>query len=193
MNKFIIDNKKLAENIAKRQYRKARNKLPNWAGIEDFIGFSYIGLLEAVASFNKEHKSDGSFKTFARHRIKGAIKDGIWGNSHKRRLKTDVEFFECSFDDLLEDEKERLYNGTQIQTVYEHQILEIIENFIKNYGLNIREEMVIKRTYFEGASRKEIAESRHLSVSRISQIHKQAIEKIRRHLKRQGIQSLQIT
>ena len=64
--------------------------------------------------------------------------------------------------------------------VEEEELIEIIKKVLST--LNEKEQLVIQLYYFEELSLKEIAEILELSESRISQIHKKVIKKIRKKL-----------
>lgn len=49
---------------------------------EDILSFSYIGLIDAINKFSLKHNAE--FKTYAYYRIKGAIRDEIRKQYHKR-------------------------------------------------------------------------------------------------------------
>jgi RNA polymerase sigma factor for flagellar operon FliA len=56
-------------------YRIARRIPPGGPSLDDLIGFGHLGLLQAKSAFDPSRKIN--FEIFARHRIRGAIFDGL--------------------------------------------------------------------------------------------------------------------
>jgi RNA polymerase sigma factor for flagellar operon FliA len=175
---LIQKNKGLVEYIAKEHYRK--KNIPNYFEQEDVIGYAYVGLLEALRTFNE---SKGiKFRTYAKHRIHGAVIDGIWGNSYKRQIVKETDFYEISLDDLLIDEEFDVpCDEDKVNKIFEKQIIGIIDDYIKQ-NLTEKERDVILYIYYCELSQNEICELMDISKGRVSQLHKSAIEKIRKDL-----------
>lgn len=75
-----------------------------------------------------------------------------------------------------------LYEPEETLAIVEKdELIEIITNIIENF--NKREKLIIQLYYFEELSLKEISEILEISESRISQIHKKLIRKIREELR----------
>jgi RNA polymerase sigma factor for flagellar operon FliA len=64
--------------------------------------------------------------------------------------------------------------------IEEEELIEIIKKEL--YKMDKREQMVIQLYYFEELSLREISEVLDISESRISQIHKSVVRKIRENL-----------
>ena len=88
----IEENKSLIKYLAYEQFD--RQKIPNYFDKEDLEGYAYIGLLESIRSYKEE--LGFKFKTYAKHKIRGTIIDGVWGNSWKRRISKESDFFSFS-------------------------------------------------------------------------------------------------
>lgn len=76
------------------------------------------------------------------------------------------------------DEQLSLTNeSTTLETIEKEDLIEVIENALQ--GQSEREQMIIQLYYFEELSLKEISEVLDITESRISQIHKALLTKIR--------------
>lgn len=75
-------------------------------------------------------------------------------------------------------EQMTLFNESQTEAIVEQdQLLEVVQEILES--LKEREQMIIQLYYFEELSLKEISEVLDITESRISQIHKKVIQKIR--------------
>ncbi len=68
-------------------------------------------------------------------------------------------------------------DSTTLETIEKEDLIEVIENVLQ--GQSEREQMIIQLYYFEELSLKEISEVLEITESRISQIHKALLIKIR--------------
>lgn len=193
---------------------------------EALKGAAMTGLMEAANRFdpNKGCK----FKTFAEHRIRGAILDEVrkmdWFSRSLRekqnrlhkvikkleekmdgppgdediaraldmdldgyyRLLSEVGHLGCvslnsslkhsdedSFLDLLEDTR----NDNPQQSFEKRETVKVIAEQLKSLSHN--ERMVISLYYYEELTQKEIAEIMELTEGRISQLHSQALHKLK--------------
>lgn len=79
--------------------------------------------------------------------------------------------------------------GTESETTLEHiekeELVEIIEQILEQATQN--EQLVIQLYYFEELSFKEISEVMEITESRVSQLHKAVIRKIRQYLGERGL------
>ena len=193
---------------------------------EDLKGAAMTGLMEAANRFDPN--KGFQFKTFAEHRIRGAILDEVrkmdWFSRSLRekqnrlhqviqkleekmdgppneediaralnmdldeyyRLLSEVGHLGCvslnsslkhseeeCFLDLLEDSG----NDNPHQTLEKRESVKIIAEQLKNLSHN--ERMVISLYYYEELTQKEIAEVLELTEGRISQLHSQALHKLK--------------
>lgn len=79
---------------------KIHKKLPPYVELEDLIQYGQQGLLEASAKFDSSRNI--KFVTFAHHRIRGAILDGVSKFSWFRYSAYHGSRYEALADDLLE-------------------------------------------------------------------------------------------
>ncbi|MBZ5543397.1 MAG: FliA/WhiG family RNA polymerase sigma factor [Acidobacteriia bacterium] len=70
-DRFIIEMLTLVRRVAAR----IRKKLPPHMELDDLVAAGHLGLLDALRRF--DIKRDVKFATYARHRIRGAILDGL--------------------------------------------------------------------------------------------------------------------
>ena len=77
-------------------------------------------------------------------------------------------------------EEQMKYYEDVSKKIEEEELIEVIKSILKT--LNEKEQLVIQLYYFEELSLKEIAEILEVSESRVSQIHKKIIKKIREKL-----------
>ncbi|WP_022692962.1 sigma-70 family RNA polymerase sigma factor [Ponticaulis koreensis] len=178
----------------------------------DFEQLAYAGLLEAMEAFDP---SIGSrFHSFARHRIKGSISDGLIKANEKnaqltyeRQKERDRMNSLTSRDNasgsslentaevavslalgLLLESAGIAYSGDSADTAadgfqslafrqLEHSVYEEVQK------LPDPEDLVIMQHYIEGTAFVEIAKLLKLTKGRISQLHKTALNRLRKRLK----------
>jgi RNA polymerase sigma factor FliA len=178
----------------------------------EYMQFASVGLLEAIDQFDINRGA--SFKTFAAHRIQGAILSGLEKLSDKQeqigfrkriekdRLKslqeqspatinTDKLFEELAalaiglaLGYLLEDtgmyqaEAEPRYQDN----TYKHYELKELQARVREIvdALPEQERHVIRHHYLFGLTFDRVAEMMGLTKGRVSQIHKQALQLMRR-------------
>lgn len=80
----------------------------------------------------------------------------------------------------IDEQYNAICEGNIVEDVQKEELMEIIHNILKK--LSKREQMVIQLYYFEELSLKEISEILDITESRISQISKEVIKKIRQGL-----------
>lgn len=80
----------------------------------------------------------------------------------------------------LDDQIELSGGGDTFECVEKEDLIEKIERILQKF--NEREQLIIQLYYYEELSSKEISEILQVSESRISQIHKRLLEKIRENL-----------
>jgi RNA polymerase sigma factor for flagellar operon FliA len=71
---------------------KTHQRVPHHVEIDDLIAYGQIGLLEAITAFDAERSR--KFTTFAWHRIRGAILDGLGTMSWFNRAKFERSEYE---------------------------------------------------------------------------------------------------
>jgi len=90
---LVLENMQYAKNIAVSDSLRSVGFLdPAWDA-DEAISCAYLGLVEAAARFDPSRGA--SFKTFAKHRIAGAIRDGARGT----RAHTSLEDYDYPEED----------------------------------------------------------------------------------------------
>jgi len=175
---------------------------------DDFMQLAFVGLVEAVDTFN--HELEANFRTFSSYRIRGSVLNSVHtltessaqGAYRKRYMEDRVRSISAGKESggsdkfmemmditvglalgyLLEDsnivkneqsEVDNPYNRLVIKRLQE-KLLSIIER------LPEKELKIIKYHYLEHFSFREISEMLNLTKGRVSQLHKMALEKIRK-------------
>ena len=85
----------------------------------------------------------------------------------------------------LDEELSATQEDKTFNKIEKQELAEIIQNILESASQN--EQLVIQLYYYEELNFKEISEILEISESRISQIHKAVIRKIRAYLEERGI------
>lgn len=91
---------------------------------------------------------------------------------HEARIAADIYTVMPLHDQLNEGDE-----GATLEQIEREELVEVIKSVLMRY--NEREQMIIQLYYFEELTLKEISEILGITESRISQIHKSVIRKIR--------------
>ena len=197
----------MALKIARKQYGL---RPPYGLEISDFEQFAYTGLLEAIDKFDPLRNVP--FSAFARYRILGSITDGLASSSeggaqysYRRRIETDrLNSLNADLDekDALEQMSD-LVAGLALGLILENTGVfqsptgedpgpNAYETLSwREMQLRLKEEIdslpsiektVIKQHYINGVAFVQIAQLLGLSKGRVSQIHKVAVERLRKRL-----------
>lgn len=172
---------------------------------EELEAYGRLGLIEAAQRFDPKFAC--SFKTYAYHRVKGAILDALrsdkslWEDRTLIYLDGANSYLEAGVirehagDDY--NSFRELRNGiTSLATI--HLLTEYSNDSGKKYlsnennteivisltKLNEKERDIIRMFYFEDVSLSEIAKKLGMSISAVSRTHKKAIERLRSILTR---------
>lgn len=80
----------------------------------------------------------------------------------------------------IDEQYNALESGNTLENIQKDELIKIIKDILS--GLSKREQMVIQLYYFDELSLSEISSALGITSSRISQIHKEVIKKIRNRL-----------
>lgn len=174
---------------------------------DDYMQYALVGLIEAVDRFDPDRGAQ--FKTYAAHRIKGAISNGLSKYSEHIQQRTYLrakyrervqslrdqrdegqELFDelaslatrLALGYLLEDSNLAGENSVLGATAaYQAQQMEQARRELLAIveALPERERQIVSHHYYEGRNFSEIGELLGLSKARISQLHGQALETIK--------------
>lgn len=171
----------------------------------DYYHFAIIGLIEAISSY--KYDLNDYFPAYAKHRVRGAIFDGLAGMTEKASQSTQTQLYQHRLISFLEqdekddsdsaelfDEMVSLSISLSISAILDtseshsarltdygnHEIAELKELLKMCVDKLSRDErLVINYHYFHDVDFVVIAELMELTKGRVSQIHKNAITHIR--------------
>lgn len=187
---LVMRHRKMVHGLAHR----LRRELSLCGDVDDLIAFGFGGLLEA------EHRFDPSrgvrFQTFAYHRVRGAMLDGVRKMANlprraHRRLQADAESVPTAAPTPLDKAFARigasLTTATPLQGRYgdegpEAVLLktESVAQLLRALSeLSPREQALVRGRYFEGRSLDAVAQELGLSKSWASRLHTNALRKLR--------------
>lgn len=152
---------------AHREYRRCR---PYGLTEDDLVGYGWVGLLEARKRFDATRGI--GFKTYAEHRIRGAILDGLRLNSRlgpirqARRKGIDENGRYHSIDDL--PEHSLIKEADQFAHVARRELSDAVASAIDR--LPRRQRSVILLRFYDERRQVDIAAIWGLDTSRISQM-----------------------
>jgi RNA polymerase sigma factor for flagellar operon FliA len=178
----------LARNAAARYYRlRADDSVP----FEDYLQYARIGLVEAIDDYDPGREA--SFETYSSYRIRGAMLNGLgresevaaqrnfWRTRLQERAELlppvpDADDVEYEGDDVA-DEAVQANPHAAVEQV---ELLTLVGVLLEK--LPERERDLIRRHYFEQCEFRVIAHELALSPGRVSQLHAQALLRIRQLL-----------
>ena len=127
-----------------------------------------------------------AFKTYARHRILGAMLDFLRGDdplsrtqqTRVRRTEPDHAPATISLDQFSDSFPAMVTRGITPQSV----IADRVDLAVARSHLTPREDYVVKMLFDRDRPAREVARTLHLNGSRVSQIKRRALGKLRAHL-----------
>lgn len=192
-----------ARLVARGVYMKARIRGAEWA---DYVQNATIGLLEAIDRYAPDRGVD--FRTYARHRVRGSVFNGLRhlaSAARDPRPRTALEERSASLagderdpleafvswtvgvgighlleSSAPEDSPDDLDRGPYA-TVARGQVAEALRHALEK--LSARERMVLTLHYFQHVPFVDIAGQMRVSKGRVSQLHHQAIRAMRAHMR----------
>ncbi|WP_334079303.1 sigma-70 family RNA polymerase sigma factor [Microbulbifer sp. M83] len=208
--KLILMHRGLAAKIAGKFYA---GRIVDTVSYEDYLQFALLGLIEALDRF--DIREGVKFSTFAGYRIRGAILNGLPKMTesasqyefYKRAMEErnesligdgDVDFagfvdailnlaVGFQLDAIMAGEQARDHGDPYASHHYD-QLLRSISTLVKK--LPAKQYMVVRGHYFEFKSFSDIGQELQLSKGRISQIHKEALTRLRELLRQRDHVSL---
>lgn len=191
----------LAKHIAFRFYS---NRIDDDIEFDDYLQYANLGLIEAIDNFDIYRNV--TFSTYATYRIKGSILNGLSSFTEKReqlslqrrlqkeRAQSVVSDDGTTFKDLVDNtlglaisfmlddtnlviSQPQHDNNTPYQTYTLYQIKNDIKRIVRS--LNKNEQTIIRLHYYKFVNFNQIAKKMNLTKGRVSQIHKNALIKIK--------------
>lgn len=186
-----------ARKVARGVFMRVRGRSDDWP---DYVQNASIGLIEAMESFDPARGVP--FAAFARQRVRGAVFNGLRALAaahvaHQHGIVADRR------DSLLEDENadpvERLIRlvsslglgyalGAAVEaehvvvpTPYDEAVKQQLRERVHGHLARIpeRERLVLELHYLQHMAFIDIAQALELTKGRISQLHRQALERLR--------------
>lgn len=187
---FISQHEKMVHGLANR----LRRELCLRGDLEDLIAFGFGGLLEARRRFDPERGV--RFQTFAYHRVRGAMLDGVRKMAQlPRRAYERIEgaaelrltAAPTALDKAFTRISATLTTGTVLQGDLGEQSpeaallkTESITRLLRALpGLSPRKRMLVRGFYFEGRSIDAMARELGISKSWASRLHTHALQELR--------------
>lgn len=200
-NALILLHAPWARLVARDVFLRVRSRNTEWG---EFTQNATLGLIEAVDRYDPGRGVE--FRTFARHRVRGAVFNGLrqlWSQSNAAARDSHLERSE-SFNEDDEDTLDSFVSWTvgvgighllDVSSLpeadefssgpyaaLEHdQRSELLRELV--HVLPGRESMVLTLHYFQHIPFVEIAALLNVTKGRISQLHKQGIERLRECLR----------
>lgn len=161
---------------------RIRTRLPVSVSDEELYSAGLVGLLVATRSYDPSRGAE--FKTYAYHRIRGAILDELrrmdfLPRSQRERARREgceapafvaIPTDEDGQENLATDPIEAALENQELMGALREQIMQLPEKM----------RVVMTLYYSEGMRMRDIGERLHLTESRVSQIHSNAIARLRR-------------
>jgi RNA polymerase sigma factor for flagellar operon FliA len=179
---------------------------------EEYVQLGIIGLIESIDRYKLE--KGVPFEAYAKHRIRGAILNGLIKMSERReqyafrarlrreRLDSIADGYgptdgECLFEEMVEValgmaigymlEGTGLIRDTtnpSVDNAYQaHELSQLRERLVESSKtLPERERFIIQQHYFRRESFSSISKVMGVSKGRVSQLHKRALNMLRKHL-----------
>lgn len=175
---MIVENLEIVSNLARRM----RQRVPPCVTYDDLTGAGTIGLIEAVDRFDASRGL--KFKTYAQHRIWGAMLDFLrkedpLSRDERRRIRRSLSPdvpVTISLDQLPQEVANQLAVSSD-RTAIELAI--VGEAQTARRCLSARENRVIGLLYDLGWKNSQVAAELKVNESRVSQIKHRAIAKLR--------------
>ena len=175
----------LVENVARRISRR----LPPNVSTGDLIGAGSLGLVDSVR--RRRGTDEGSFASYTRIRIRGAIFDELrtldWLPRKSRAANEDSESAArrpvavVRFDDMPGSAAQALVDprteGDPLETLARRRNLSELERRLES--LPARERVVLRLYYFRGMGLREIGLLLGITEARVSQLHHRALARLR--------------
>jgi RNA polymerase sigma factor FliA len=153
-----------------------RLRSDNTVSFPDYLQYARLGLVEAIDGFDPGRET--SFETYSSYRIRGAMLDGIARESETAAQRTfwrtrEEERTGLGSDAPPEDRVDESLDANP------HAVTELVELHTVVEKLPVRERELIRRHYFDYCEFRVIAKELTVTPGRVSQLHTQALGRIR--------------
>ncbi|MDA1259909.1 MAG: sigma-70 family RNA polymerase sigma factor [Planctomycetota bacterium] len=165
---------------------RIRPRLPVSVSEDELFSAGMFGLMKACRSYDPDRGAE--FKTYAYHRVRGAIGDELRRLDYlPRSLRDRAKAEGRDAPSILaiptdEDGNESLAAPTASSEVETHDMIEVLTKEIEALPEKMR--LVMELYYQKSLNMREIGEQMHLTESRVSQIHSNARTRLRKAMER---------
>lgn len=176
---------------------RLRRELALTGELEDLVAYGFGGLLEARRKFDETRGV--RFNTYAYHRVRGAMLDGVRkmaplprraAEEARAQERTSVTAAPTALDRAFTRISASLTTATPLQgrcgdesaesLLIRQETIRCVLQALER--LPNRHRLIVRRRYFEGRKLDEVAQELGISKSWASRIHRQALEKLRAEL-----------
>lgn len=175
---------------------KSRNS--NIADFDDYLHYGLLGLTSAIDRFDPDYGV--KFFSYASHRIKGSIIDGISSMEERTASSANMLIYHSRLESIASqgveaiDVFEELVETSVLMAIgiileqdepdcnqYKNKEFGELKDLLISYinNLDKQERVIIQYHYFHQVSFVTIAEILQVTKARVSQLHKQALLKLR--------------
>jgi RNA polymerase sigma factor for flagellar operon FliA len=199
-DRIVIEHLPLVKAIAIRVHEN----LPVHVDLDDLVHAGVLGLFDAATKYDASKQV--AFSSYAKHRIKGAMLDSLrqldWASRDLRRRHKQVEAATRELSSTLQRAPTELEVAAKLGVDIERWRQMMIDlrsvglvsassRSSENEDLPARYKKVVFLYYTNEMTMKEIGSVLGINESRVSQIHKSALEKMQVVLHSNGIHSSQ--
>jgi len=164
------------------------SKLPGNSGIEmaDLVQAGNVGLIQASRTFSPA--CGAHLAGYARFRIRGEMLDTVRRHSSHGRAGVVVQGSTSDDGSDLEGMIPASSEAAPDQILTRNERQEILDQEVSR--LPARHQAVVRLRYARELSLREIGSTLHVHESRASQLHRSALDRLRRALARRGVRTL---
>jgi len=175
--------------LVRRVVQRVAARKPPHIEVDDLVSWGIVGLLDAISKYDP--KKEASFSTYAQFRIRGAVLDHLrsldWVPRSVRQKASLIEKVSHALEGTLgrppteEEIAEELgLSLDAYQELLTQERVGLVADAIKD--LPEREQLVVTLYYHEELTMKEVGGVLGLTESRVSQLHSQAMLRLKGHL-----------
>ncbi|GAA0706127.1 FliA/WhiG family RNA polymerase sigma factor [Dyella marensis] len=185
-----------ARKLARAVFMRVRGRSADWP---DYVQNASIGLIEAIDAF--DHRRGVPFEAYARQRVRGAVFNGLraLAGTHEVRQQVRADGIDSLLEETEDDPVERLVRlvaslgagyalsvpvepeHSSVPTPYDEAVRHQLSDRVHRHLARLpeRERLVLQLHYLQHMAFVEIALALALTKGRISQLHRQGLERLR--------------
>ena len=185
-----------ARKLARAVFVRVRGRSADWP---DYVQNASVGLIEAMDAY--DHRRGVPFEAYARQRVRGAVFNGLrsLAATHELREPISADSVGALLEDADRDPVERLVRlvtsiglgyalsspfepeHASVPTPYDEAVRHQLGDRIQRHLAQLpeRERLVLQLHYLQHLAFVDIAQALTLTKGRISQLHRQGLERLR--------------